>query len=110
MGIGGSFMRFIVSSLILASAGTLLSSVSVADACHGPNVPDNFPDATTASQADMVAAQQSVKQYLSDMESVLKCMESAHQDHAHDQAIEDMKRVAAKFNAVLHAFRAKQNA
>ncbi len=102
-------MRFMVSSLILASAGSLLSSVSLADACRGPNAPDKFPDATTASQADMVAAQQSVKQYLSDMESVLKCMESAHQGQAHDQAIEDMKKVAAKFNAVLHAYRAKQN-
>lgn len=103
-------MRSIVSSLVLVAVGILSSSLSLADACRGPNAPDNFPDATTASQADMVAAQQSVKQYLSDMESVLKCMESAHQDHAHDQAVEDMKKVAAKFNAVLHAFRAKQSA
>lgn len=103
-------MRSIVSSLVLVSLGCLVSSLGMADACHGPNAPDSFPDATTASQADMVAAQQSVKQYLTDMESVLKCMESAHQDQKHDQAIEDMKKVAAKFNAVLHAFRAKQSA
>jgi hypothetical protein len=103
-------MRYIVSSLALVAIGTLLSSVGLADACHGPNAPDSFPDVTTATQADMVAAQQSVKQYLSDMESALKCMESAHQDDQHDQAIENMKKVAAKFNAVLHAFRAKQSA
>jgi hypothetical protein len=101
-------MRLFAPALILASVGTLLTSVSFADACHGPNAPENFPDAGSASQADMVAAQQSVKQYLTEMESVLKCMETAHQDRAHDVAIEDMKKVAAKFNAVLHAYRARQ--
>jgi hypothetical protein len=103
-------MRLIAPVLILASVGTLLTSLSRADACRGPNAPDSFPDAGTASQADMVAAQQSVKQYLTEMESVLKCMETAHQERAHDVAIEDMRRVAAKFNAVLHAFRARQGA
>jgi hypothetical protein len=103
-------MRLIAPVLILASVGTLLTSVSYADSCHGPNAPENFPDASSASQADMVAAQQSVKQYLTEMESVLKCMETAHQDHALDLAVQDMKKVAAKFNAVLHAYRARQGA
>jgi hypothetical protein len=103
-------MRLIAPVLILASVGTLPTSVANADSCRGPNAPENFPDASTANQADMVAAQQSVKQYLTEMESVLKCMETAHQDHAHDVAIEDMKKVAAKFNAVLHAYRARQGA
>jgi hypothetical protein len=51
-----------------------------------------------------------MKQYLSDMESALKCMDAAHNDVAHNNAIDDMQKTAAKFNTVLRAFKARQKA
>src|SRR5438552_13566262 len=101
-------MRLIIPALVFTLVSCLAASASFAGGCHGPNAPEVFPDASTASQADMVAAQQSVKQYLTEMESVLKCMETAHLEHAEKAAIEDMKNVAAKFNAVLRSYRARQ--
>ena len=83
---------------------------AVADSCHSPSPPSNFPDAETATAQDIIAAQQTVKQYLSDMEAALKCMDEQHDAHAHDAAVDDMQKTAAKFNVLLRAFKAKQKA
>jgi hypothetical protein len=103
-------MRGIVPLLILTAVGSLYATTGLADACHGPSAPSAFPDPSTATEQDILAAQQSVKQYLTEMEAVLKCMDSAHNDHAHDVAIDDMQKTAAKFNVVLRAFRSRQKA
>ena len=103
-------MRRIVPLLILAATGSLYAATGLADSCHGPSAPSTFPDPSTASEQDILAAQQSVKQYLTDMESVLKCVDSAHNDRAHDAAIDDMQKTAAKFNTVLRAYKARQKA
>ncbi|HLZ97920.1 MAG TPA: hypothetical protein VKP66_08200 [Steroidobacteraceae bacterium] len=96
--------------LILASAASLYATTGLADNCHGPSAPNAFPDPSTATEQDILAAQQTVKQYLTDMESTLKCMDSAHNDTGHNAAIDDMQKTAAKFNSVLRAFRSKQKA
>jgi hypothetical protein len=101
-------MYRIISLLILASAGSLCTTIALADACHGPSAPTSFPEPSTATEQDILAAQQSVKQYLTDMESALKCLDAAHNDQAHDMAVDDMQKTAAKFNVVLRAFRARQ--
>jgi hypothetical protein len=103
-------MRGIVPVLIFAAVGSLYATAGLADSCHGPSAPSAFPDPATATEQDILAAQQSVKQYLTDMESVLKCVDSAHNDRAHDAAIDDMQKTAAKFNTVLRAFKARQKA
>ena len=103
-------MRRFVPVLVFASAGSLFASVGFADGCHGPAAPSNFPEPTTATEQDIVAAQQSVKQYLSDMESALKCMDAQHNDSAHNTAVDDMQKTASKFNSVLRAYRARQKA
>jgi hypothetical protein len=103
-------MRGIVPLLILAAVGSLYATTGLADNCHGPSVPTNFPDPSTATEQDILAAQQSVKQYLTDMESVLKCVDAVHNGQAHDSAVDDMQRVALKFNTVLRAYRSKQKA
>jgi len=96
--------------LIVASAATLGATVCLADSCHGPNAPTNFPEPSTATEQDILAAQQSVKQYLSDMESAIKCMDAQHNDQAHNNAVEDMQKTATKFNSVLRAYKARQKA
>jgi hypothetical protein len=103
-------MRGIVPVLIFAAVGSLYATVGLADSCHGPSAPSTFPDPATATEQDILAAQQSVKQYLTEMETVLKCVDSAHNDTAHNAAIDDMQRTATKFNTVLRAYRSKQKA
>jgi hypothetical protein len=103
-------MRGIVPVLIFAAVGSSYATASLADNCHGPSAPSTFPDPTTATEQDVLAAQQSIKQYLTEMESVLKCMDSAHNVAAHDAAVDDMQRTATKFNTVVRAYRSKQKA
>jgi hypothetical protein len=44
------------------------------------------------------------------MESVLKCVDAAHNDLAHNIAIDEMQKTAAKFNTVVRAYRSRQKA
>jgi hypothetical protein len=103
-------MRGIVPLLILTAVGSLYATTSLADSCHGPSAPSTFPDPSTATEQDILAAQQTVKQYLTEMESALKCMDAAHNEMAHNIAIDDMQKTAAKFNTVLRAFKSRQKA
>ncbi|HME39405.1 MAG TPA: hypothetical protein VKG63_10645 [Steroidobacteraceae bacterium] len=103
-------MRRIVPLLILMSAGNLGATAVLADSCHGPSAPTNFPEPSTATDKDILAAQQSVKQYLSDMETAIKCMDAQHNDQAHNNAVDDMQKTATKFNSVLRAYKARQKA
>jgi hypothetical protein len=106
----GVTMRRIVPVLLLASAGSLWTAPASADSCHAPSAPTNFPEPSTATEQDILAVQQSVKQYLTEVESALKCIDAAHDDRAHNMAVDDMQKTAAKFNTVLRAFRARQKA
>src|SRR5216684_844399 len=101
-------MRRIVPLLIIASAGSLWTTAGLADNCHAPSAPTSFPEPSTATEQDILAVQQSVKQYLTEAESALKCIDAAHNDLAHNMAVDDMQKTAAKFNTVLRAFRARQ--
>ena len=101
-------MRRVVTVAFLATVGCLCALRAVADGCQSPAPPTAFPEPATANERDILAAQDSVKKYLSDMETVLKCMDAAHSDRARNLAIDDMRQVAAKFNTVLKAFRARQ--
>jgi hypothetical protein len=103
-------MRGVVPLLILTAVGSLYATTGLAESCHGPSAPSTFPDPSTATEQDILAAQQSIKQYLTEMETVLKCVDSAHNDRAHDAAVDDMQKIASKFNTVLRAYRSRQKA
>jgi hypothetical protein len=104
-------MRGIVSLLILTAAGSLYAATGFADSCHGPSAPTAFPEPSTATAEEILAAQQSVKQYLTDMESLVKCLDAAgHSDLAHNIAVDEMQRTAAKFNTVVRAYRSRPKA
>jgi len=102
-------MRRILPLALFASV-SLYAAPGLAESCHGPSAPTSFPEPSTATEQDILAAQQSVKQYLSDMESALKCMDAEHNDTAHNNAVDDMQKVATKFNGVLRAYKARQKA
>jgi hypothetical protein len=101
-------MRKIVPVLVLASMGSLGATAVLADSCHGPSAPANFPEPST--EQDILSAQQSVKRYLSEMESAIKCMDAQHNEQAHNNAVDDMQKTATKFNSLLRAYRARQKA
>jgi hypothetical protein len=101
-------MRRVIIAALIATVGCLCASASVADVCQSPPAPAALPEPSTASENDIVAAQDSVKKYLTDMESALKCMEVRNDDRARNLAIDDMRQIATKFNAVLRAYRARQ--
>jgi hypothetical protein len=103
-------MRRIVAVLALASMGSLGATPVLADGCHGPSAPANFPEPSTATEQDILSAQQSVKRYLSEMESAIKCMDSQHNEQAHNNAVDDMQKTATKFNSLLRAYRARPKA
>ena len=79
-----------------------------ADICRGPIAPATFPEPATASDADILAAQQNVKKYLADMEAALKCFSATHNDAGYNNAVEDMQKIATAFNGVLRAYRTRQ--
>jgi hypothetical protein len=73
--------------------------------CTAPKEPANLPDAASATAADMVTAQQSVKQYLAAMEERLKCLGDS--SPSYNSSVDQMQKVAAQFNATVRAFRSK---
>jgi hypothetical protein len=100
-------MRKFLCTALLSLSGCTYALKAHAD-CHGPTAPNTFPQSATATEQEILAAQQSVKQYLSQMESVLKCLSDAHMDQSRDMAIDEMQKVAAKFNTLLRAYKARQ--
>jgi len=87
----------------------LLYMVNASAGCESPDEPKTFPDPATASGPDMVTAQQAVKQYLSGMEARLKCLETSKDTDHYNESISQMQKVAGKFNAVVRAYKARQN-
>lgn len=101
-------MSMLVRCAVLTLAGCLLTAAAYADSCHAPSAPSSFPAPATASEQDILAAQQSVKKYLADMEDTLKCFTAAHNDAGYNHAVDDMQKTAGSFNTVLRAFKARQ--
>jgi hypothetical protein len=97
--------------LILAvplSVGQLTAFSCLGAVCIPPPAPRGFPSPETATEQEIATVRIAVKRYLADMENTLECFDAAHQDYAHNMAVDDMERTAAKFNALLRAFRTHQ--
>ena len=94
-------------SMYLASTLLIFSTTSTAAFadCVAPQEPGNIPNAATATDADMLAAQHAVKQYLAAMEQHLKCLGESGSNY--NASIEQMESVAARFNSTVRAFKSK---
>lgn len=88
-------------------AGALQAATAWAG-CELPVEPAVLPDPAKATDAEMVSAQQTVKQYLGGMESRLKCLEAAKDTDKYNDSVVQMQKVASKFNSVVRAYRARQ--
>lgn len=73
-----------------------------------------LPDGASAAEADMVAAQQSVKAYVAETQEYLACLEFEGKGRAggdwtkkYNDASTRMEKLAAEFNKQLRAFKSK---
>jgi Tfp pilus assembly protein PilE len=97
---------------LVASAITL---PAFAD-CALPTAPAKVPDGSTAVEADMVAAMQTLKRYDADVNTYVKCLEfeakqnrlsREEQARRHNQAMDSLTQTAAKFNEQVKVFKSK---
>ena len=100
----------------LAVAYALSVSAVYADECVLPPAPSKVPDGTTASEQEMVTAMQTLKQYNGDVDTYLKCIDfearqnrlsKSEQEKRHNDAVDAMSKIAAKFNEQVRTFKAK---
>ena len=75
-----------------------------------------LPDGSTAAEADMVAAMQTLKRFDTDVNTYVKCLEfeakqnrlsREEQARKHNQAMDSLTQIAAKFNEQVRLFKAK---
>lgn len=111
----------LIGSLLVA-AGLWLGPLAAQAACNYPTeVP--VPDGKAATEAEMNAAGQSVKQYMADMEAYLTCLDAEQAAlppeqqteeskglavKRHNAAVEAMEGMAARFNEQVRAYKAAQ--
>ena len=84
--------------------------------CTAPVAPTKVPDGTTAAEADMVAAMQTLKRYDADVNTYVKCLEFEakqnrlsrdEQARKHNAAMDSLTQTAAKFNEQVKVFKSK---
>jgi predicted transglutaminase-like cysteine proteinase len=105
-----------VLTLAAAAAVCVVSLQAHADQCRLPPAPSRIPDGSKSTQQQMVTAMQTIKQYNSDVQTYLKCLNfevrqnqlsSSDQMSLHNSAMDQLTRVADAFNAQVRIFKAK---
>jgi len=115
--------------LKFALAGmALVCSVAVHAECVYPKAPDSIPDGKSASEQEMVAAMTAFKQYNTDVNTYLSCLDQettskvseaggsagqivqikALQSKKHNAAVEELQVKAAAFNEQVRLFKSKK--
>jgi hypothetical protein len=96
-------------------AGLAFSGTAFAE-CSLPPAPSKVPDGSTAAEAEMIAAMQTLKRYDADVTTYLKCLDfearqnrvsKEEQSRKHNTALEQLQSIAAKFNEQVRVFKAK---
>ncbi|HEY8508364.1 MAG TPA: hypothetical protein VIL32_08410 [Steroidobacteraceae bacterium] len=103
-------------TLYAALALGCLAAGPVFAECVLPPAPTKIPDGNTATEAEMVAAMQTLKRYDGDVNTYLKCLEfeakqnritKDDQSRKHNQAVDLLQSIANKFNEQVRIFKAK---
>jgi hypothetical protein len=103
--------------MMLFIAATIFVSQAYAE-CSRPETA-SIPNGTTATSEEMVEAQTYVKQYIAEMELYLACLDQQEaalteppaeeqaklHTQLHNNAVDSMENVAAKFNEQVRAFK-----
>lgn len=112
---------FRIRSFSIAAAAALFAAPAMA-ACPYPD-DVNIPDGSTASEAEMLDGQKTVKAYMAQMEEYLECLDEesaalgdnesddqqAMHVKRHNAAVEAMEKVAASFNEQIRSYKARAN-
>jgi hypothetical protein len=105
-----------VKTYVAVLLGCLTAAAAQAD-CSLPAAPSKIPDGSSASDAEMLTAMQTLKTYDSDVTAYLKCLEfesrqnrlsQDEQVKRHNSAVDRLQTIAAKFNEQVRVFKAKQ--
>ncbi|MBW4053764.1 MAG: hypothetical protein HIU85_20355 [Proteobacteria bacterium] len=105
-----------IFALAVLSAACAVSLRAHADECRLPSAPSKIPDGSTATQQEMITAMETIKQYNSDVQTYLKCLNfearqnqlaPGDQTSLHNAAVSELTQVAAKFNRQVRTFKAR---
>jgi hypothetical protein len=108
----GAFIR------VPALAATLLYAIAASANCQLPAPPSHIPDGSSASQQEMVAAMQTLKQYNADVEDYTKCLEFEQRRNLitndlqamhRDSALTTLASVVNRFNEEVRRFKARKS-
>lgn len=103
-------------TLIAAMAVSFAASLPAHAECVLPPPPSKIPDGNTATEQEMLAAMQTLKQYDGDVNVYLKCLEfeakqnrvsRSEQERLHNNAVDQLQRIANKFNEQVRVFKAR---
>jgi hypothetical protein len=90
------------------AAGLTLACQAFGAECVLPSAPA-VPAGASASVPEMKAAQDAVKKYMADSDDFLKCLDFTHASNSetrHNEAVDQMQKLASAFNDQLKAFKA----
>jgi hypothetical protein len=105
-----------ILALAAVSVACAVSLQAHADQCRLPPAPSKIPDGSTATQQEMVTAMETIKQYNSDVQTYLKCLDfetrqnqlsSGDETTLHNAAVDRLTHVADEFNTQVRSFKAK---
>ena len=109
----GAERRVILAAVAVAYAASM---AAYADDCVLPPAPSKIPDGSSANEQEMVSAMQTLKQYNGDVDTYLKCLDfeqkqnrlsRTEEERKHNEAVDTMSKIAAKFNEQVRTFKAK---
>ena len=93
-----------IPTLLLAAL--ILTGANQAMACNKPAFSGTIPDGNSASEEDMANIQQTIRQFVSDSEAYIACIDGDRSaQRLRNETIDDMEKVAAAFNRELRKFR-----
>jgi hypothetical protein len=109
----GAERRVILAAVAVAYVASM---AAYADDCVLPPAPSKIPDGASANEQEMVSAMQTLKQYNGDVDTYLKCLDfeqkqnrlsRSEEERKHNEAVDAMTKIAAKFNEQVRTFKAK---
>ena len=114
-----SIFRRAMHMLVLSSASLFMAATAQANCNFPANI--EIPDGSSATEAELVATQSTVKQYMAAVETYLACLEAETKalgpgitedqirvhDMKHNAAVDEMEKLASAFNAEIRAFNKK---
>jgi len=103
-------------TMCAAFAAAILSPLPALADCTLPPPPSKIPNGSTASEQDMIAAMNTLKEYNGDVTVYLKCLDyevrqnrmaAGLRDSKNNDAVAALQSIAEKFNQQVRAFKAK---